>query len=171
MECWFQNVTKSVATKPSATIPTTDPYHFRMTDGGIVINSVTYARVNSFEYILNRNLKEQYYHCDLSANKPFEHIEGIREHELKVNLTVTNTALWDLLYARTAVTITINFDRTATSDEFTITWKNCVLDEGMHGLPKDGPVNVDLVFRPYTSGANEAVSVSVIDSNPYFGFV
>jgi hypothetical protein len=172
MDIWAQDVAAvSTTAKPSVTVATTDPYHYRMVDGGISINSVTYARLNSFELVLNNNLDERYYHCDLSENKPFEHIAGGAEVELKANITITNMNLWTLHRNRTEHTVSINFDRTATSDEFTITLDKCRIQQAPHGLPREGPVNVDVVFHPHTSGSDEAIAVQVIDSNPYFGFV
>ena len=169
MDCWFQNCTPD-NTKPSVTIDTTDPYHYRMTDGGISINGVTYARIESFEFTVTRNLKEKYYHCDLSGNKPFEHIEGKRLVDLKITIVPTNMDIWDLLNAGTEFTVIINIDRTATSDEFTLTFKNCRLPEGNHGLPEDGEVKVNLAISTHISGANLPIEVSVIDDNPHFGF-
>jgi len=170
MECWFQDVTSS-NTKPSVTIPTTDPYQYRMVDGGVSVNAVTYARINSFECTVDHSLKEKYYHCDNSANKPFEHIEGGCLVDLKINITVNNMDIWDLLYARTEFTVIVNFDRTETTDEFTLTFKNCRLSEATHGFPKEGEVNVDLVASMHHSGSDLPIEVQVIDSNPYFGFV
>jgi hypothetical protein len=169
MDCWFQDCDED-NTKPSVTIPTTDPYHYRMVDGGISVNSVTYARINSWEFTILHALKEKYYHCDLSANKPFEHIEGGCLVDLKVNVAVTNMDIWDLLDNRTEFTVTLNLDRTASSDEFTLTFKNCRLSEANHGLPREGEVNVELVMSTHVSGSNLPIEVEVIDSNPYFGF-
>ncbi len=170
MECWFQDVTSS-NTKPTITVATTDPYAYHMVDGGVSVNSVTYARINSFECTIDQSLREKYYHCDNSGNKPFEHIEGGCLVDLKINITVTNMNIWDLLFARTEFTITVNFDRTATSDEFTLTFKNCRLSEATHGVPREGEVNVDLVASMHHSGTDLPIEVQVIDSNPYFGFV
>lgn len=172
VDIWAQDVAAiDTGAKPSITVATTTPYQYHMVDGGISVNGVTYARINSFELVINNNLHEQYYHCDLSANKPFEHITGGVEVELRANLTITNMNLWTLHRNRTEHTVTINFDRTATSDEFTITLKNCRTQSAPHILPREGPVNVDLVWHPHTSGANVAIAVNVIDDNPYLGFV
>lgn len=171
MDIWAQDVPAATATKPTVTPATTDPYHYRMVDGGIIINGTTYARLNSFELVVNNNLDERYYHCDQSANKPFEHIAGGAEVELKANITIANMNIWELLRARTEHTVSINFDRTATSDEFTITLDKCRIQSAPHGLPREGPVNVDVVWYPHTSGADKAIEVNVIDDIPYYGFV
>ena len=172
MDIWAQDVAAvEKAAKPTVTISEVDPYHYRMVDGGISVNGTIYARLNSFELILNNNLDERYYHSDQSANKPFEHICGGAEVELKANVTITNMVIWELLRARTEHTVIINFDRTATSDEFTITLDKCLLQQAPHGLPREGPVNVDLVWHSHSQGSDEAIAVQVIDSNPHFGFV
>jgi hypothetical protein len=172
MDIWAQDVDPlDQNAKPSVTVATTTPYQYHMVDGGISINGTTYAKINSFELMLNNNLDERYYHCDLSANKPFEHIAGGAEVELKMNITINNMNIWNLLRNRTEHTVSINFDRTAATDEFTITLDKCRLQQAPHGLPREGPVNVDVVAHSHTSGSDVALTVQVIDSNPYFGFV
>jgi len=172
MDIWAQDVPAvAVTAKPTVTTATTTPYQYHMVDGGISINGTTYAKLNSFELTVNNNLDERYYHNDLSTNKPSEHIAGGVEVELKANITINNMNIWELNRARTEHTVIINFDRTAASDEFTITLDKCRIQQAPHNLPREGPVNVDVVWHPHTSGSDEAIAVQVIDSIPYYGFV
>ena len=67
--------------------------------------------------------------------------------------------------------MTVNFDRTATSDEFTLTFKNCKVPSAPHGFPKEGEVKVPLKCYTHKSGANLPIEVQVISSDPYLGFV
>lgn len=163
IEAFFQDAQRNQGSASTVTSVTTDPYHYRMVDGGVILNGVTYGAMESFSYRLPRALDEIYSHQDVTSNKPWMFVEGKREHEVSVEIVATNDVIWQLLDNQTNFTASVNFDRTAGSDEFTITWGNCRVTEAPHPYPLNGPSRIPVTFVP-----DSLTSISVIDSIPYY---
>ncbi|MBU1449113.1 hypothetical protein KKF45_04705 [Patescibacteria group bacterium] len=147
---------------PSVTVVTTDPFHYRMVSGGITLNAINYANVESFSYKLDRGIQTIYTHQDTVTNKPFYLIEGRRKHEVSMVIIPLNKNIYDLIVGGTLFTASVTFTR-GSNDTFTITWANVLLSSAPHGMVIDGPVKVTATMHP-----GSLTSISVTDSIPYY---
>jgi hypothetical protein len=143
---------------PSVTLVTTKAYHFSQVSSGISVNSVVYANIKAFTYTLEHNQNQVYAHQDTSGKSPFFTAEGRRRHELQMILVPFNTNIYDLLTGETEHTVTLTFVRTAATDTLTLTFTVCRISQAPHGMPADGPVNVNITAHP------QAMTAKVIDS-------
>jgi hypothetical protein len=146
---------------PSVTMVTTKAYHFSQVTSGISVNSVVYANIKAFTYTLEHNQNQVYAHQDTSGKSPFFTAEGRRRHELQLILVPFNTNIYDLLTGETEHTVTLTFTR-ATSDTLAFTFTVCRISQAPHGMPADGPVNVNITAHP------QAMTAKAVDSIPYY---
>jgi hypothetical protein len=147
---------------PTVTLVTTKAYHFSQVSSGISVNSVVYANIKAFTYTLEHNQNQVYAHQDTSGKSPFFTAEGRRRHELQMILVPFNTNIYDLLTGETEHTVTLTFVRTAATDTLTLTFTVCRISQAPHGMPADGPVNVNITAHP------QAMTAKAIDSIPYY---
>lgn len=149
--------------KASVTAETTEPFHPRMTQSGIVLNAVNYLQLKGWSLACTVSREERRIHNSTSGLKPFDHSAGNREHTLTATLWPSaNTNIWNLLNNRTSFTATINLERTATSDEWTLTLSGCVIPKAGHGFKGGKAIEVEAEVWPTT------ISMSIADNIPYY---
>ena len=149
--------------KASVTAETTEPFHPRMTTGGIVMNSVTYLQIKSWKLAATLYREDRRVMNSTTALKPFDHSHGYKEWVFSASIWPSaNKNIWNLLNDRTSFTATVNLVRTASSDEWTLTLSGNVIPTAGHNLPAGKAVLVEAEAHPTT------ISLSIKDNIPYY---
>jgi hypothetical protein len=148
-----------------------EPYMFYQAGSGLTYLSNTYAKIKSFELSYNNNLTEDYFINATNAKYPDEFYEQNIDIEFKATIVPTDTTLWDELMspttnaATTTQKIDMTFTKNASYDTLQFTLYSNNLLSAPHNVPEQGPIETEIIAKPYYDGTNEALTLTVVDGN------
>ena len=157
-DCQWLDQQNNATSGSTVTVIATQPYQWSHVSGGITLNSVVYASLESWKLTINRPVKTAYFHSSTYSTKPSAAFWESLDYDFECVVVPQNTNFATLLADKTEFNVSLNYIRTAASDEITIAFTNMTLEEAGHPLPRVGEVRTTL------KGKFENLTVTAIDS-------